>query len=718
MTGEHRVGPEDWSRLEALWESARELPADERDRFLATHGVDGALRDELESLLTRASAAEAFFDRFLTAVPRTDLARLRDSDIPSDTPSAADADPMLGETIEHYQIVARLGDGGMGIVYRAVDVRLRRTVALKLLGTGRHRDARAKERLLGEARAAAALDHANICTIYEVGETAERQPFIAMAFYAGETLEQVLRRGPLPMSTALDYAAQIARGLGAAHERGVIHRDVKPANIIVTDGGVLKLLDFGIARMVDVVVSHESLTAGTIAYMSPEQVAIRPLDHRTDLWSLGVVLYEMCTGQRPFTGDNPDAILRAILHSAPAPASRLRGDVPPHVESILQRLLAKDSAHRYRNSDQLLSDLASPAKERPKGLGKRRWRHAPWYLTAALALGALILSWRASPSPASSDRRIAAEDLYNQGNRDALFRSESGRQQALHFFEQAIAVDSTYAPAHAALTHLLIMTREDKGGARGELLARAAQAAEASIRVDSLLADAHAALGHVLLVNYQFAQAEAQFKRAVELDAKQPYVREFLVWLYVFMERPRDALEHAQRAAAENANSPAAITEVARALLVNGRCDEALELLGRLTYLRPPPARAADIAAQCYGRREMWQQAIDELRPVAERNPLQQEPWLAFMLARGGQTAEALQIRDRLLDRWRSGGSGAYGLAVTYAGLRELDSAFVWLDKAIDDRSLRHTVMEPAFEELRRDPRFDRLRKKLGMPQR
>jgi tetratricopeptide (TPR) repeat protein len=706
MKGERRIGSEDWSKLEELWEAAREMTPGQREVLLAARGVDGALREELESLLAHADAGEGFLDRLRSAVAQRPE---------RSAPPAADS--VLGTTIGHYEIVARLGQGGMGVVYRAIDVRLQRTVALKLLRAPAPHDPRAKKRMLGEARAAAALDHPNVCTIYEVGETAELVPFIAMAFYPGETLEHVLRRGPLRLSTALDYAAQIARGLAAAHERGIVHRDVKPANIVVTSDGVLKLLDFGIARTVDVG-SQDTVAPGTIAYMSPEHLTAPQLDRRTDLWSLGVVLYEMCTGTRPFRGAHAGEILYAILHDTPPAISAQRSDAPPSVDAIIDRLLAKDPAQRYKRAEELIADLAPMSDTAALAIQTRKrsdYRRAAWYGVPALALVTLIAFWPAASAPALSERRIAAQDLYAQGNRDVLFRTADGRRQALDFIRQAIAVDSTYATAHAGLAHLLVLSGEEAGGSRRQQLAAAEQSARTAIALDSLLADAHAALGHVLLSDYQLARAEEQFKLAVDLDRMQPYVREFLVWLYIFMERPQDALVHAERGMAEHPNSPTAIAEVARAMLVNGRCTEALELLKRLTYLQPPPARAASIAAQCYAQQGQWQKAIGELQPVAERNPLLSYPLFGFILARAGETERARQIQNSLLELWRRGSTGAYGVAVIHAGLGNRDQAFEWLDKAIEDRSLRYNIMEPAFADLRRDPRFERVRRKLGL---
>jgi tetratricopeptide (TPR) repeat protein len=713
MTQASSLSPDDWERLAELFEQASALPPAAREALLQSEAVDERLRAELASLLSHATESDAFFGQLQHVVADSAQAVIETTLSDRLPAAAAITDPRVGATLRHYRIEERLGQGGMGVVYRATDQRLHRTVALKLLRTESPDDPRAKERLLAEARATASLDHVNICTVFEVGETDDQLPFIAMAFYPGETLEQVLRRGPLPVAVAVDYAMQIARGLAAAHQRGIVHRDVKPANVIVTADGVLKLLDFGIARHLGLGASQEGVTPGTIAYMSPEQVTSRTVDQRSDLWALGIVLYEMCTGERPFAGDHAGAILYAIVHEVPPPAVTFRSDLPAQVSAIIDRLLTKDPAQRYADADELVADLL--ADDAPVIAAAPRSRRVLWYLLAALLLVGFVAWWSRPTISAPTEARIAAQDLYEQGHRDVLFRTESGRREALDFFRQAIATDSTYVDAHAGLAHLLVLISDNAGGSRRAQLMEAEAAARTAIRLDSLHADAHASLGHVLLSEYQFAAAETEFQRAIALDPETPYVREFLVWLYIFMERPRDALAAAERGVADNPASPTAIAEQARALLVNGRCTDAWPLLKRLMMLKPPPARVGSIAAQCYAQQKQWANAIDAVRPVAQQSPLQGNPWLAFMLAQGGDSVEARVIRDTLVEQWRRGSSGAYGVALAYAGARDFTEAFAWLDKSIDDRSLRYNIMEPAFDELRRDPRFAQVRRKLGI---
>ena len=250
-----------------------------------------------------------------------------------------------------YRILGPVGIGGMGVVYRAVDTLLDRTVALKFLPPMLTPNPRAKARFLDEARAASALDHPNVCTIYEVGETAEGQLYIAMAYYEGETLKRRLERGPLEVAEALHIALQVARGLAKAHRHGIVHRDIKPANLMVTADGIVKILDFGIAKLPEQVLADPLL--GTPAYMSPEQARGEEVDARSDVWSLGAVLYEMLAGRPP--GRN-----EGMGRAKPAVSSR---GALPEVDGVLSHMLTQHATDRYPDAASLLDDLSSSARQ-------------------------------------------------------------------------------------------------------------------------------------------------------------------------------------------------------------------------------------------------------------------------------------------------------------------------------------------------------------------
>jgi dienelactone hydrolase len=246
----------------------------------------------------------------------------------------------------------------MGIVYLSQDLRLERQVALKFLPPQVIPDADEKERFMREAKAASALDHPNIGTIHEIAESGDGQLFIVMAYYGGDTLKQKIDRGPLPLKEALEIAVQMARGLAKAHDQQIVHRDIKPANVVVTREGVVKIIDFGLAKLGGVTrITQTGTTVGTVAYMSPEQARGEEVDQRTDVWSLGVVLYEMLTGRLPFPGDHVEAIIHAILHAKPKPLRHLRTDVPVELERVLQRALKKEPQSRYRSAHEVLKDL-------------------------------------------------------------------------------------------------------------------------------------------------------------------------------------------------------------------------------------------------------------------------------------------------------------------------------------------------------------------------
>ena len=265
---------------------------------------------------------------------------------------------MIGETISHYKILEKLGQGGMGVVYKAEDTKLKRTVALKFLPPELTRDREAKERFIQEAQAACAIDHPDICTIHEIDETEDGRLFIAMAFYQGDTLKQKIERGPLRVEEAVDIAFRIARGLGRAHEAGIVHRDIKPGNIMITERGDVKIVDFGLAKLAgQAKLTKTGSTLGTAAYMSPEQARSEEVDHRTDIWSLGVVLYEMLTGQLPFKGEHEAALLYSIVHEKPQTLSELRPDVSAPLSSLISKVLQKDRTLRYQTTSELIIDL-------------------------------------------------------------------------------------------------------------------------------------------------------------------------------------------------------------------------------------------------------------------------------------------------------------------------------------------------------------------------
>ncbi len=270
---------------------------------------------------------------------------------------------MIGQTISHYKILSKLGEGGMGVVYKAEDTKLKRTVALKFLPPELTRDPGAKTRFIQEAQAVSALDHPNICTIHEIGETDDDQMFICMTCYAGETLKDRIKREPLPIENVIGLATQIAGGLAKAHARGIIHRDIKPANVFITEDNHAKILDFGIAKLAGQTrLTRAGTTLGTVAYMSPEQASGGDVDHRSDIWALGVVLYEMVTGKLPFTGEHEVAVIYSVLNKEPEPLSKLRPGVPAELERIVTRCLQKRAENRYQSVDELIGDLNRQSK--------------------------------------------------------------------------------------------------------------------------------------------------------------------------------------------------------------------------------------------------------------------------------------------------------------------------------------------------------------------
>ena len=408
--GNNMAEPERLRRVEELYHSALQIAADQRSAFLKNAcQEDAKLCEEVESLLAYESSAEEFM-----GTPAFEVAAKL---VAADQASENQADPVpIGVTLQRFRILEKLGGGGMGVVYKAEDTRLLRTVALKFLPRQLARDPASLERFEREARAASALNHPNICTVYDVSDY-EGQPFIAMELLEGQTLDHRIGGCVLPIEECVRIGIEITEGLHAAHQKGIIHRDIKPANIFVTGQGQAKILDFGLAKLasavtaggeeleqeprerrdVDLLLSRTGVAMGTAGYMSPEQVRGEKLDARTDLFSFGLVLYEMATGHRAFEGDTGPALHNAILTQAPVPARQLNPQLPAKLGHIISKALEKNRDARYQTVSDMHTDLEILKHETERRNPLRRWM-----LAFALIFSLLIVSaslWFAKRQP-------------------------------------------------------------------------------------------------------------------------------------------------------------------------------------------------------------------------------------------------------------------------------------------------------------------------------
>jgi hypothetical protein len=358
-----------WQRARPLFDELIELDGGARESRLATIGEnDPALREAVERLLVADIGSEAALRDYAFGSPER---------APAQATGLRDPLGIVGKTVSHFRVANYLASGGMGVVYTADDLQLGRTVALKFPLPQQHLDRSVKERFIHEARSAAALDHPNLCTVHEIGES-DYGVFLAMPLYPGETLkDHIARSGPLSPSESLDIAKQVTTGLASAHAAGIVHRDLKPGNVMLLPGGTVKVLDFGLAKIRDVSLTRSHMTLGTLGYAAPEQIRNDTVDARTDLWAIGVMTYEMLTGRLPFGGEHEVSILHAILHEEAPRPSLVNGKLSPELDALIDALLQKDRRDRYPSAEALLTDLE--ALQRGAALAHRTsfWSRTP-----------------------------------------------------------------------------------------------------------------------------------------------------------------------------------------------------------------------------------------------------------------------------------------------------------------------------------------------------
>ncbi len=579
---------------------------------------------------------------------------------------------MVGRTLAHYLILEKVGAGGMGVVYRARDTLLDRLVALKVVGEQAQVGANAQERLLREARLASALNHPNICTIYEAG-VVDGETYIAMELVEGQALNAMVSPDGLPVEMAIRYGIQIADALAHAHERGVVHRDLKSPNVIITPEGRPKVLDFGLAKRVigkseeatrsEAPLTEAGAVVGTLSYMAPEVLRREPVDARSDLWALGVMLFHAASGVLPFRGETAFQISSAILRDSPA---ALPAYVPPGLGAIIQRLLAKQPGERYQRAGEVRAALEAIQPNVPvsapvpaAGVSRRPWLWAAGSVAVAAVSTWAGIQWRRKPAAPAGERRLSdgnrpsanaeANEYYE---RALLFGGTGARHdppQMRRMLERALALDPKFAAARAqyAFTHMLLLLQGDSNDP--SWLYKAQEEARQALQDDPACGLAHSSLAGTHLIQGRKELVPGEVDKALKANAGGPAVHHWLVFYHWFNGDNSQAVREGRQILARWPLFWPARLSLGEFLREQGDIVGAIREYERILEQDPTSRLCLASLARAHmdsGELPKARQALDRVRPE-HRKSYRLRLYSALLLALEGNRTEALREMDR-----------------------------------------------------------------------
>jgi serine/threonine protein kinase/Tfp pilus assembly protein PilF len=620
-----------------------------------------------------------------------------------------------GQRLGRYEVIAPVGAGGMGEVYRSRDTELQREVALKVLPAELSSDHDRLKRFEREAKATAALAHPNVLTIFDVGQENGRS-YIVVELLQGATLVTLMSSAGLPTREALDYAAQASRGLAAAHARGIVHRDVKPANLFVTSSGVVKILDFGLARIGNALgqppeettaeVTGPGMALGTLSYMSPEQLKGNILDGRSDLFSLGVVLYEMLSGRHPFRRDSYAETVSAILCDEPLDLSALDGRTPGTVARLVARCLEKRPEDRFQTA----SDLAHALQ-----LVK------PSHSQAAAPASAVPTDKPSSSPAVARTPSIAAFEAYLQAKQHVARWTLEEAKKAQALLQLAIRQDPSFAPAYAELARNLGAVAFYGYLPPRDLYEQELAAARKAIEIDLRSPDGHTVLATALFYHgWDWAASEASFRRALELSPEHVEAHHFYAWLLTALGRFEEALAHAATACRLDPLNLGARIASSTVQLFHGDYSAAVAEVKTALSFDPHGPIVRLYLGWALGMQGRHDEAVPVLQQASSSVP--HDSFAAAYLAHGlgiaGRRAEAEACLKALLEASASRYVPSFNLALAFVGVGDRERAVSALEAAYEERGnwLVFLKVDRRWDGLRNHARFGQLVERMAFP--